>query len=106
MLIRTMGLFWKRDDVFWGKQKNRGTLLGINPNTKKGEPTDFWSQIGVYALYADYHLAYIGQTSSIGTRLREHLKDDLAGRWDTFSWFGVRKVNKDSQLAAPPEVKL
>ena len=34
MLIRTMGLFWKRDNVFWERQKNPSTLFDVNPKTK------------------------------------------------------------------------
>ncbi len=107
MLIRTMGLFWKRDCVFWGKPNNHGRLLGVAPNALKDQ-IDFWNQIGVYALYADYHLVYVGQTSKtkLGGRLKNHLKDDLAGRWDSFSWFGALRVLGGGKLSEPPDVKL
>ena len=32
--------------------------------------------------------------STLFSRLKNHLSDHLADRWDKFSWFGVRKVNK------------
>ncbi|MBN1515708.1 GIY-YIG nuclease family protein [Candidatus Sumerlaeota bacterium] len=96
MLIRNYGLFWRRDDVFWGRPKNAGTLLGRRADQRRSEPVDFRDQTGIYALYADYRLVYIGQTAGTGkqllARLKDHLADDLAGRWDMFSWFGTRQV--------------
>lgn len=34
-------------------------------------------------------------------RLKDHLTDDLAGRWDMFSWFGTRQVIAQGKLKAP-----
>lgn len=102
MLIANMGLFWKREDVFWGKQKNAGRLLGRLKTAKKTKSVDFWKQIGIYALYADFRLVYIGQVRSakegFGKRLKRHADaDELAGRWDAFSWFGVRYHKKSAK---------
>lgn len=116
MLIANMGLFWKREAVFWGGKNNAGRLLGRLKTGKKAEPVDFWSQIGIYALYADYRLVYVGQvrsaTEGLGKRLKTHARyDEHAGRWDAFSWFGVRyvkataKKNQDP-LSDPPKSKL
>ena len=106
MLIRTIGLFWKKSDVFWGKGGNRGALLGVDARAKRRDEVDFWDQVGVYALYANYDLVYIGQTGlgkqRLGRRLRRHTRDHLAGRWDSFSWFGVCQVLKDGALREPP----
>jgi len=108
MLIRTMGLFWRREDVFWGKggKGNKAKLLGLSVKAKRDEPIDFWEQVGVYALYADYELVYIGQAGTgkqrLGHRLRKRTRDHLSGRWDSFSWFGVCKVLANGLLPAPP----
>jgi hypothetical protein len=95
-LITTVGLFWHADSVFWGSQKNPGSLLGRPAKKRKEAPTDFRDQIGIYVLYADYSIVYVGQTGSGGQkllyRLRQHRSDDLAERWNRFSWFGVRRV--------------
>lgn len=105
MLIRNYGLFWVRDDVFWGRQKNAGTLLGVESGRKKGSDVDFREQTGIYALYADYELVYVGQTAGSGKqllgRLKDHLYYDLAGRWNRFSWFGTRQVLAGGKLKAP-----
>ena len=110
MLIHNMGLFWQRDSVFWGAKKNPGKLLGVLATQKRGDPTNFWEQVGVYALYANFRLVYVGQAGgrmfSLGNRLRQHRQDDLAGRWDRFSWFGLRFVRNDGTLAKPASVKL
>ena len=40
---------------------------------------------GVYALYKGDRLYYVGLASSLRSRLRHHLRDRHAGRWDHFS---------------------
>ncbi len=40
---------------------------------------------GVYALYKGDRLYYVGLASSLRARLRNHLRDRHAGRWDHFS---------------------
>ena len=119
-IIRNMGLFWKRDQVQW--KGNRGVgkarLAGKRRFAKTQGEVDFWKQTGVYALYADYHLIYVGQAglsdqSCLGARLKQHLTDDLAGRWDMFSWFGLQvvrgndnKVGKRTKLSVSSRAHL
>lgn len=96
MLVRTIGLLWREDYVYWGRGRNHGSLLGVSSNAVTGDPINFRGQIGVYALYADYDLVYVGQVGTgnqnLFDRLKHHRKRDLAGRWNRFSWFGVRRV--------------
>ena len=106
-IIANMGLFWHRDKVLWSGDRRVGPkrLLGVRAGAKRSGDVDFWRQVGVYALYADYRLVYVGQagigdTSSIGNRLKKHTTDDLADRWDMFSWFGLRKVKQNQALGA------
>jgi len=40
---------------------------------------------GIYALYRGPKLYYVGLASNLGWRLRHHMKDRHAGRWDRFS---------------------
>ncbi|MFT3688130.1 hypothetical protein [Paenirhodobacter sp.] len=37
----------------------------------------------------------------ISIRLREHLRDRLNGRWNRFSWFGLRGVDDAGRLTEP-----
>jgi len=40
---------------------------------------------GIYALYLESKLYYVGLASNLGWRLKHHMKDRHAGRWDRFS---------------------
>lgn len=115
MLVRSIGLFWREDFVFWGRGSNRGRLLGVPSKALTQQPIDFRDQIGVYALYADYELVYVGQVGAgaqtLFNRLKHHRKHDLAGRWNRFSWFGVRRVINNGRLsnitaAAHPQLNI
>lgn len=109
MLIRNYGLFWQRDDVFWGRQKNSGHLKGRAASAKKSEPVDFRSQVGLYALYDEnYKLVYFGQAGrgkghKLFNRLKDHCHDRVSDRWTRFSWFGTRYVKANNQLSAEKE---
>ena len=53
MFIKNYGLFWKRDDVWWGKRgnKQKGEFKGKKNNTENSRIVDFKNQIGFYVLY-------------------------------------------------------
>ena len=99
-LISNYGLYWRVEDVFWGAPRNPGSLLGISANAKKMRPIDFREQRGVYVLYSDFDLLYIGQVHRQGflSRLIQHRKEDIGHRFNRFSWFGIRKINRDGSL--------
>lgn len=96
MLVKHYGEFWNPDLVDWGKRGpgNKGKLMG-RPDGGKST-LDLWDCRGVYALYEDFQLVYIGQAfdQGIGKRLRDHLTDRLAGRWDMFSWYSTSTIRK------------
>jgi hypothetical protein len=106
MLIQNYGLFWLRSDVYWGKQNSEGHLKGVWAKEVTSKPVDFRSQQGVYVLYDDaFHLVYVGQAGAndnqrLFVRLRQHTRELLTQRWSRFSWFGVRWVKLDGELAA------
>jgi hypothetical protein len=101
-IIANMGLFWNRDQVRWKGNVGIGParLAGLRAGDKKSGEVDFWKQTGIYSLYdGNYRLVYVGQAglsnkSCIGSRLKQHINGDLAGRWQMFSWFGLQSVNK------------
>ena len=97
-MIRSYGLHWKIGKVFWGRQNNPGSLLGAASQTQRPIKVEFREQRGIYALYADYELVYIGQTGAgdnrLLKRLHAHRSDHLAERWDRFSWFGTQWVTQ------------
>lgn len=93
--LRAFGMFWKRNSVYWlGKPQ----LLG-----KQGTgatDVNFASQIGVYLLHDRDRVIYVGRASdTLFARLKAHTTDRLGGRWDRFSWFGLRSVLDNGQLS-------
>ncbi len=107
MLIKNYGLYWRAEDVFWGKpgEGNDGTLDGRPAKNRRGKVTNFREQAGVYVLFDRLRPVYVGETG-VGTqrlfrRLRSHYRGDLKGRWDTFSWFGIYPVNPKNRNLRP-----
>lgn len=47
---------------------------------------------GIYALYQGKKLYYVGLTKNLLGRMRTHLKDKHAGKWDSFTTFKIQKV--------------
>jgi hypothetical protein len=79
--------------VDWGSvgAGNAGNLAGVIKRKKKKHEINFWEGRGIYVLHADFKAVYVGKAfqTSIGKRLRDHLSDRFAGRWDMFSWFSI-----------------
>lgn len=99
-LVQNYGLFWRWDDVHTGGgQGKKGALWGHRKGAKKRH-VDFRDQRGIYALYAGHEFVYAGQIDKRGLlkRLIEHCNDDLAERWDRFSFFGTRRVLDSDKL--------
>jgi hypothetical protein len=101
MLIKNYGLYWSEARVFWGWPGVEGTLLNVPADSKRTTPTNFRSQAGVYVLYDNLVPVYVGETGigdrRLFNRLHDHRTDQLSGRWDSFSWFGIYPVNKVSR---------
>lgn len=109
LLIQNYGLFWDEVDVFWGAGSKKGRMLGVPATNTTADAIDFREQSGVYVLYADYELVYVGQVGAgnqkLFTRLKQHTRDSLARRWNKFSWFGIRRVLRDGQLSVESDGK-
>ena len=53
--------------------------------------------VGIYALYDNYGLYYIGKTDrSLRGRIKEHIRADPKNRWKRFSWYRFNKY-KDTK---------
>lgn len=103
-IIQSYGLFWNESDVYWGKGANAGALLGRPFRARAAPPCDFREQIGIYVLYQDHNVVYVGQAGAknqkLFRRLRGHRKGNLEGRWNKFSWFGLRRPLASGELSA------
>ena len=71
---------------------------------------NFADQQGVYLLYQMQMVTYVGRTvaesNGLFYRLKSHVRNPRrSGRWDRFSWFGVRSVSPEGELlSAPPSL--
>ncbi|WP_310773622.1 HTH domain-containing protein [Mycobacterium sp. Z3061] len=99
-LINAFGMFWDRDRVQWKPAMPR--LLGVQQSGSA--PVNFTAQAGVYILYDGSRAIYVGRITEprLGLRLFDHTRDRLTGRWNRFSWFGVRGVREDGELSPMP----
>lgn len=99
-LINALGMFWRRSEVLWKPGMPR--LLGVQQSGSS--PVNFTEQAGVYLLYDGSRVVYVGRVTQprLGARLWEHTRDRLTGRWDRFSWFGVRGIDEGGGLRPIP----
>jgi hypothetical protein len=92
--LRAFGMFWRRDQVIW-----TGTPRLVGRQGSGASDVNFSNQIGVYLLHDRERVIYVGRaTDGLYTRLKAHTSDRLSGRWDRFSWFGLRGVHEDGSL--------
>ncbi len=94
--LRAFGMFWQRALVVW---KNPPTLLGRQG--AGATDVNFADQVGVYLLHDRERVIYVGRaTDAVFSRLKAHDTDRLGGRWDRFSWFGLRTVMENGKLSS------
>lgn len=83
----------------------KGVLLNISSNYFEAVGKElkemFHGKSGIYALYKEDKLYYVGLASSLYGRIRWHLKDKHSGKWDHFSIFIIKssKYLKDLETA-------
>jgi hypothetical protein len=92
--IKAYGAYWSRASIKWDSPK----LLGRQQIG--ADPVDLSKQIGVYLLYHEREVVYVGRATDrpIIKRLQEHDKDRLKARWDRFSWFGLYSVSAKGKV--------
>jgi hypothetical protein len=98
ILIKTYGEFWNPEIVNWNR---KWRLLGKRRSHSKGPDINVYEERGVYVLYKEFEPVYVGKAdqTSIGYRLQMHRQSRRKGpRWDQFSWFGFRGLNKNNSL--------
>lgn len=92
--ILCLGARWRAEDVYWYSAPKTAKLDGVPRKNVTAPAANFAHQSGIYILYSDHTPIYIGQANkTLFARLKAHyLTDDLASRWDTFTWFGLHSV--------------
>ncbi len=88
MPIQSYGLKWRYD-------------LGMTGFQAGADPVDFSGQIGVYILYRDDDIVYVGESSKgkkkgIYGKLIGHKDDGWA--FSTYSWFGVLPLDAQNHI--------
>lgn len=93
--LRAFGMYWRREWVIW----TRGARL-LGRQTGGARDVNFAAQQGVYLLHDRDRVIYVGRADdTLFARLKAHTSDRLSGRWDRFSWFGLRAVKDDGTLS-------
>lgn len=94
-IIHSFGMYWQRDLVVW---RNAPKMYG--KQQAQAKPVDFVSQKGIYVLYDQHTVVYVGRAIDrpLGRRLFEHTVDRLSSRWNRFSWFGLLDVTQAGNL--------
>lgn len=97
-VVKCVGMYWNANKISW---KTKPRILGQQQQGSK--EIDFCDQVGIYLLYDRSRVIYVGRSVDrpLGQRLAEHTKDRLNGRWDRFSWFGLRGVDDTGKLTEP-----
>ncbi|MCF2904917.1 GIY-YIG nuclease family protein [Octadecabacter sp. CECT 8868] len=92
-LIKLYGEFWNPDIIDWGARGagNAAQFLGEVKKDKKKYKANFFGAQGIYILFDSFKPVYVGKafSTSIGKRVRDHMSDRHAGRWDMFSWYST-----------------
>jgi len=92
------------------KRSNKGKIIKnhkefveyVDYSSLKDVPDSKVKGRGIYALYNDHGLYYIGLTNrSIRSRLRRHTKNRHKGKWNRFSWYQIPRIEyvKDVETA-------
>ena len=87
-------------------RKSRPLVLGYLERISSKIFSDFPKQLtdligkqhGVYALYKGTSLYYVGLATNLRGRIKQHLRDKHAGKWDKFSLYLVRKADHIKEL--------
>ena len=88
------------------KRKGWRLILGHLERVSSKAFSDFQTELtnlvgkrhGVYALYKGEKLYYVGLATNLRRRIKHHLADKHAGKWDRFSLYLIRKAHDIQEL--------
>ena len=106
--VAAYGLYWEREKVEWDLARGQKIELLGRPYTAPEPVINFADQQGIYLLHQMQSVTYVGRTSAESNglfgRLKSHTTNPRrSGRWDRFSWFGLRPVSEEGELLGVPE---
>ena len=103
LAVAAYGLHWERDKVDWNARR----LLGYDIDPNPEQAVNFANQQGVYLLHSWQSVVYVGKTTAreggLFQRLQNHHRRQVwSGKWERFSWFGIRRVNESGEMDDGP----
>ncbi|MGD9875000.1 MAG: DUF2924 domain-containing protein [Kiritimatiellia bacterium] len=85
-----------------GKKLVLGYLENVSSKVFSDFPKEITSLVnnrhGVYALYKGDHLYYVGLATNLKSRVKHHLQDRHAGKWDSFRLYLIHKTDHIKEL--------
>lgn len=104
LAVAAYGLHWEREKVDWSARR----LLGYDIDPNPEQAIDFADQQGVYLLHSWQSVVYVGKTTAktegLFNRLRwHHQRQAWSGKWERFSWFGIRRVSENGEMDDGPD---
>ena len=104
LAVAAYGLHWERDKVDWSAHR----LLGYDIDPAPDQVIDFANQQGVYLLHSWQSVVYVGKTTAreggLFQRLHNHHSRQIwSGKWERFSWFGLRRVDEAGNIIDSPK---
>jgi hypothetical protein len=82
----------KKGALIKGITKKLPSDILDNTVFRKGLKETMKGYSGIYALYRKDSLYYIGLTTNLFGRIKWHLKDRHAGKWDSFVIFRIKRI--------------
>ena len=76
-----------------GMSKRLPSEILDNPAFRKGLREIMKGYSGIYALYHKDRLYYVGLTTNLFSRIRWHMRDRHARKWDSFVIFRIKQVH-------------
>jgi hypothetical protein len=106
-LIRTYGEYWNPNAINWetvGSGNGSGFVGSAKEGEKKERDINCQNAQGIYVLYDNFKAIYVGKSikTTIALRIKTHLTDRLAGRWDLFSWYATNNIRWTSGDLSQP----
>jgi len=81
-----------RGALIKGMSKRLPSEILSNPVFRKKLREIMKGYAGIYALYRDHKLYYVGLTKNLFGRISWHQKDRHKGKWNTFVIFRIKRV--------------
>lgn len=89
MLIKAYGLNWDPEEIYGNSVQS--SAKSFNGSVKKGNKRfeiNFWKAKGIYALFQNFEIVYIGKVTEnrLGKRIESHWRY-RKDQWDKFSFY-------------------